>query len=250
MIKVRSYALSLISLIGIIFIMSGCTRSFPVAYNADMTRLSNADAIHNLSLGVAKFDDKRSWVDKNDAKSESYIAMKSPWKFGMTYQDKDYIPVKDLVQTIFVKEFINAGVNAKPIDHVLSKQNVTDIRTMSEQDKADYILGGEVMIFEFVNDEGVWTVTSSRTVALNLIMVKVNGEEVRLDTTLNETDRENEGMGVLHSTNIDKLMNKVVKKVVNQVIQQVAAKMALNYNDVSWKVVLNGKAYDFIPNLL
>ncbi len=248
--KIRSYAWSLISLIAIIFVMSGCTKSIPATYNADMTRLSNADAIANLSLGVAKFDDERSWVDKNDAKSESYIAMQSPWKFAMTYQDKDYIPVTDIIQSIFIKEFINAGINAKRIDHVLSKQNITDIRTLSEKDKADYILGGEILIFEFVNDAGFWTVTSRRTVTLNLIMLKVDGEEVRLDTTFNETDRENEGMVVRHSTNVDKLLNTVVKKVVNQVIQKVAATMALNYNDVSWKIVFNGKAYDFDPNLL
>lgn len=247
--KIRSYGL-LINIIGIIIFMSGCTKSIPVTYNSDMKRLNNADAICNLSLGVAKFDDKRSWVDKNDAKSESYIAMQSPWKFGMTYQNKEYIPINDLVQAIFVKEFINAGVNAKPIDHILSRQNIKDIPNISKQDKADYILGGEVLIFEFVNDAGVWTVSSRRTVALNLIMVKVTGEEVRLDAAFNETDRENEGMGVMHGTNVDKLMNKVVKKVVSQVIEQVAAKMALNYKDVSWKIALNGKSYDFVPNLL
>lgn len=245
----RSYAWSLINLIGIILIMSGCTKSISAKYNSDMTRLSNASALENVSLGVAKFNDKRSWVDVKDAKSESYIALQSPWKFGMTYEGKDYIPVKDLVQTIFVKEFINAGINAKPIDHVLSKLNITDIRDINKQANADYILGGEILMFEFVNDAGVWTVTSRRTVALHLIMVKVTGEEVRFESIFNETDRENEGMGVMHSTNVDKLLNTVVKKVVNKVVQQVAAKMAFNYNDVSWKIVFNGKAYDFVPNL-
>jgi hypothetical protein len=246
--KTRNCKWLLINLIGLILITSGCTKAIPVTYNADMDRLSGVDALSNLSLGIAKFDDKRTWVDQEDAKSESYIGMQSPWKFGMSYQNKDYIPVKDLVQTIFIKEFINAGISAKPIDHVLSKKNITDIQKLNEQNKSDYILGGEVLIFEFVNDAGVWTVTSRRSVALNLIMVKVDGEEVRYDVAFNETDREFEGMGVLHSTNVDVLMNKVFKKVIKQVVQQVAGEMALNYNDITWNIAINGKTYDFILN--
>jgi len=244
----RDKRLSLIH-VGIILLIAGCTRSIPATYNADMARLSNANAIANVSLGVAKFEDKRAWVDADDSKSESYIALQSPWKFGITYEDKEYIPVKDLVQTIFIKEFINSGINAKPIAQVISKQNINQIVTLSGNDKVDYIIGGQILIFEYVNDAGVWTVGSRRTVTINLIMLKINGEKVMLDTTINETQRENEGMGVLHSTNVDKLMNIVVKKVVNQVIQQVATKMTVNYNDVSWKVVVNGKAYDFNQNL-
>jgi hypothetical protein len=240
---------SLLIYVGIILILTGCTRSISATYNADMTRLSNANALANVSLGVAKFEDKRGWVNADDSKSESYIAMQSPWKFGITYQDKEYTPVKDVIQTIFIKELTNAGINAKPIAQIISKQNINHVRDLSEKDKIDYIIGGQILVFEFVNDTGVWTVGSRRTVTLNLIMVKMNGEEVLLDTNYNETQNENEGMGVLHSTNVDKLMNIVVKKVIKQVIQEVATKMALNYNDVSWKIVFNGKTYDFKPNL-
>lgn len=242
--KTKSCAWPLLSFIGIILMMSGCTKSISVNYNEDMPRLSNADSIGGISLGIAKFDDNRPWVDKNDVKSESYIAMQSPWKFGLSYQGKDYVPVKDIVQTIFVKEFLNAGIKAKPIDQIISKKNIVDVGKMPDGNKADYLLGGEILIFEFVNDAGVWTVESRRTIALNLIMVKSNGQTVCLETNFNETDRENEGMAVLHETNVDKLMNKVAKKVFHQVIKQVSEKMALNYKDISWKISLNGKAYD------
>lgn len=248
--KICSYAWILLSFIGIALTMSGCTKSIPVTYDADIARLINADALNKFSLGVAKFEDKRACIDKTDAKSESYVSMQSSWKFGMTYQNKEYMPIKDIVQDIFVREFINAGINAKPIDHILSKQNIEDILNITKQDKSDYLLGGEILIFEFFDDAGFWTVSSRRTVAINIILVKVNGEEVRLDVAYNETDRENEGMVVLHSTSADKLMNIVVKNVVNKVIQQVSSKMALNYNDVLWKIALNGKDYDFVPNLL
>lgn len=247
--KISSHALLLISFIEIILTMTGCTKSIPVTYNADMTRISNAEDIKNFSLGVAKFEDNRTLVYKDDAKSGSYVALQSPWKFGLTYQNKEYMPVKDIVQDIFVKELGNAGINAKPIDHVLSKKNLPDMRNITQLDKTDYLLGGEILIFEFANDAGFWTVTSHSTVALNLILVKVDGEEVRLDATYNETERENEGLVVLLTTNADTLVNKVLKKVVNQVIQQVSAKMALNCSDVSWKIALNGKAYDLVPNL-
>jgi hypothetical protein len=40
-----------------------------------------------------------------------------------------------------------------------------------------------------------------------------------------ETDRRGEGLGVLHSTNVDRLMNTVFRQVVTQVVEQVAAKL-------------------------
>lgn len=234
---------------GIILISTGCTRSIPATYNADMARLNNASALANVSLGVAKFNDKRAWIDTDDSKSESFIAMQGNWKFGITYKDKEFSPVKDVIQAIFIQEFTNAGINAKPLAQVISKQNINQIRELSEKDKVDYVIGGQVLVFEFVNEKGILTVGSRRSVTINLIMIKTNGEKVLLDTTYSETQNEKEGMGVLHSTNVDKLMNILVKKVVKQVIQEVASKMALNYNDVSWKIVFNGKVYNYNPKL-
>lgn len=238
----------LLSFVGVVLILAGCARSIDLTYNTGMSRLSNADKIGSLSLGIAKFDDKRSWVEKNNTKSESFVAQAGTWKFGMNYQGKEYYPIKDLIQTLFVSEFTKAGINAKPIEQVLSKQNIKDFQKLGEQNKLDFIVGGDILTFEFVNETGTWTVTSRRAVTLNLILVKVGGGEVRLDNIFNESDRENEGAGVLHSTNVDKLMNKIFKKVVQQVIEQVAAKMALNVDDVTWRVVYNGKVYNFTPD--
>jgi hypothetical protein len=51
-----------------------------------------------------------------------------------------------------------------------------------------------------------------------------------------QNDRENEGMGVMHSTNMDKLFNRVFKKVVGDVLTRLQPRLA--GSDV--RVSLNG----------
>lgn len=189
---------------GIIVVTAGCTRSIPANYNADMTRANNASALEKVTLGVALFEDKRGWVDASDSQSESYIARQGFWKFGLTFQDKDYTPVKDVMQSVLIKEFKNAGINTKSISQVISKQNINKVWELSAKDKYDYVLGGQILAFEFVNDTG-WTISSRRSVTLNLIMAKIDGQKVLLDTTYAETQSENEGMGVMHTTNMTSL---------------------------------------------
>jgi hypothetical protein len=53
-----------------------------------------------------------------------------------------------------------------------------------------------------------------------------------LDNNVALTDRQDEGMGVRHSTNVERLMNNVFRRVVTQIVEQVTAKLALD----SWNV--------------
>ncbi|GFE59278.1 hypothetical protein [Geobacter sp. AOG1] len=205
---------------------SGCTRSFDVAYQADAARLSNATELEKYSLGVAKFEDKRAWVEEGNVKSESFVALQGPWKFGMTYKETDYIPVKDLLQELLVQELTKAGFKAKALDKVLSKSNAQSIKELNKEQTSDYIIGGQLLSFEFVNETGFLTVTSRRNATLNLNLFDGKSSDVLIDTVINETDREGEGMGVMHSTNIEKLMNRVFKKVAQQVIQKTADKVS------------------------
>ncbi|TAL25214.1 MAG: hypothetical protein EPN94_05710, partial [Nitrospirae bacterium] len=113
----------LLVLIGLVIvtILSGCTRSLYVAYQADAARLSNASTLEKFSLGVAKFEDKRAWVEGGNPKSESFVALQGPWKFGLTYKETEYVPVKDILQDLLVQELMKAGFKAKALDKVLSK---------------------------------------------------------------------------------------------------------------------------------
>lgn len=223
---------------------TGCTRSLELNYTADTARLANADALARVSLGVAKFDDKRPWIDQTDKESESYIAKQGPWKFGLTWQGKEYVPVKTVVQDLFVAEFAKAGVTAKPLDQVLSKQTRSEFRKAAEAHGVDYVLGGEIFVFEFVNEDRGFTITSRRTVTLNVLLVKTGADETLLDTSFSENERKGKGMGVLHSTNLDRLVNGVFKKVVRQVIEQVATKLALRPEDVRIRVAHGASTWE------
>ena len=218
----------LLVLIGLVVVTmsSGCTRSLDVAYQADTARLSNATTLEKFSLGVAKFEDKRAWVDVGNPKSESFVALQGPWKFGLTYKETEYMPVKDILQDLLVQELTKAGFKAKALDKVLSKSNSSTVKELSRDNATDYILGGQLLSFEFVNEEGMWTVTSRRSATLNMNLFKADNTEAVIDTVITETDREGEGMGVMHSTNVEKLMNRVFKKVAQQVIQKASDKIS------------------------
>jgi hypothetical protein len=86
----------------------------------------------------------------------------------------------------------------------------------------------------------VWTVTSRRAVTLEINLLQARSGDLVLDTTISQLDRQGEGMGVRHSTNVDRLMNTVFRQVVTQVIEQVAAKLALDPHDVHVRLVLAG----------
>jgi hypothetical protein len=55
-----------------------------------------------------------------------------------------------------------------------------------------------------------------------LTLVKVGGAAVFTDRAFDEQVSEGEGMGVLHSTNVDKLLNIVLKGAVKKVIKGVS----------------------------
>jgi len=232
----RKRGLLLGSWLGVILLGAGCTRAMEVSYNADVQRLSQADALGKIPVGVAKFEDKRAWVDKSDPQTLSYVGQAGAWKFGMDYKGKEYVPVRDVVQEVLVESFNKAGLSAKPIDQILAKEGRLGFRQVGERHGFHYVLGGEILVFEWANEKGFFTVTSRPAVTLQLVMVRVTDENPVLDTVVNESERQSEGLGVLHSTNLDRLMNTVFKQVVQKVIMEVATKLALDPRDVHIKV--------------
>lgn len=217
--------------------LPGCTRSMEMNYSPALYRLPQADQLASIVLGVAKLEDRRTTIDRSDLESLGYVMRAGAWKFGLTHQGKEYVPVADLVQALFVDEFKRAGVQARAVPKILTKDNLTDIRDAGEQAGAAYVLGGRVLIFEVVNEVGMWTVTARRSITLEINVVRVQGGDVVLDNTVSLTDKE-ESMAIAHSTSIDRLMNNVFRRVVTQVVEQVAAKLALDPRDVDVRVTL------------
>ena len=219
--------------------ISACTRSLEMTYNPAGYQLTQTDQLRSIALGIAKFEDRRSWIDRSEPESLAYVMQQGAWKFGLTYQGKEYVPVQDLVQMIFVDEFKRAGVEeVKAIPQVLTKDAVPAMRTAAEQNRVTYMLGGRIHVFEIVNEAGMWTVTSRRAVTLEITLLQAASGNLMLDTTVSQLDRRGEGMGVRHSTNVDRLMNTVFRQVVTQVIEQVAAKLALAPCDVHVRFAL------------
>lgn len=217
--------------------LPGCTRSMEMKYSPALYRLPQADQLASIVLGIAKLEDRRTTIDRSDLESLGYVMRTGAWKFGLTHRGKEYVPVADLVQALFVDEFKRAGVQAKAVPKILTKDNLTDMRTAGEQAGAAYVLGGRVLIFEIVNDVGMWTVTARRSITLEINVVRVQGGDVVLDNTVSLTDKE-ESMAIAHSTSVDRLMNNVFRRVVTQVVEQVAAKLALDPRDVDVRVTL------------
>jgi hypothetical protein len=227
----------LVGLVGLVP-LSGCTRSLDMTYNPALYRLAQADQLKGKVLGVAKLEDRRSVIDQTEPQSLGYVMQQGPWRFGLTYQGREYVPVGDLVQALFVDEFGRAGVEAKAMPQVLTKDSLPAMRAAGEQAGVRYVLGGRVLVFEIVNEDKFWTIVSRRSVTLEITVVDVPSGGSILDTTVAQTDRRDEGMGVRHSTNVDRLMNTVFRQVVTQVVEQVAAKLALDPRDVNVRVAV------------
>jgi hypothetical protein len=219
-------------------VLTGCTRSLEMTYTPSLYRLPRADQLTGVSLGIAKLEDRRSWVDRSEPESLGYVMQSGSWRFGLTHQGRDYVPVPDLIQALFVDEFSRAGIEVKPLPEVLTKDGVTAMRAAGEKHATSYALGGRVHVFEIVNEQGFWTVTSRRSITLEISVVQVRTGELVFDSTVASSDRRGEGMGVLHSTNVDRLMNTVFRQVVTQVVEQVAAKLALDASDIDVRITM------------
>lgn len=206
---------------------AGCTRSLDVKYAGGFDQASSVKTSSLKKIAILPFADERAWVDKEDDQSRSYIAKQGVWKFGLTFEGQEFAPVSGLLQTLLVSEFKAAGYDA-----VASALPSPDVA---------YNLSGRIVNFEFENEMGLVTVTSRRVVTIALSLTDSTGKSVLDNQLFSENDREYEGLGVMHSTNIDKLMNRALKKVVTDVLIRLKPKLAFRDN-VEFRVTLNGIA--------
>ncbi len=217
--------------------LAGCTRSLEMNYAPALYRLPQADALKGIVLGVAKPEDRRASVIQADPDNLTYVMRQGSWRFGLTYKGQEFVPVADLVQTLFVEEFTRAGVESKPIAKILTKDKIADVRAAGEQAGVPYVLGGRVLVFEITNDVG-WTVTSRRSVTLEVTLVRVQSGDVAFDNVVSMGDREESAWAITHRTSVDRLMNSAFRQVVTQIVEQVAAKLALDPRDVHVRFAL------------
>lgn len=249
--KTNCFRWFLIIGIGIVFTATGCTRSINVSYKMDDDVAGNSniagpyiwagESLKNVTIGVAKFDDLHSWVKKNEPESESYIGKTGKITWGLTYEGKKYSAVKDIMQKVLVAEFKNAGFNAKPIDMVLSKKNKQDFQMVGKNNGVDYIIGGDIVNFEFEwKNKLIYALVEDR-ISLDIIMVKTQGGEALLDNNrFTESDSEKDYIGGNNTALLGayQLVNKELKKIVRRVIRQVSLGLYKDIKTLSLEDIL------------
>ena len=218
-------------------LLAGCTRSLEMSYSPALYRLPEVDKLKGIVLGVAKPEDRRASVVQSDPDNLTYVMRQGAWRFGLTYKGREFVPVADLLQMLFVEEFNRAGVESRPIAKILTKDRIADMRAAGEQAGVPYVLGGRVLVFEITNDVG-WTVISRRSVTLEVTLVRVQTGDLAFDNVFSAGNRDESAWGISHATSVDRLMNSAFRQVVTQVVEQVAAKLALDPRDVHVRIAL------------
>jgi hypothetical protein len=209
------------------------------AYNPALYRMPEADRWRGVVLGVARFEDRRSWIDHADPRSPAYVMQQGRSRYDLTVDGQQHIPVADLVQNILVAELGRAGVEAKPIPQVVTTDESAAIGEAGRQAGVGYLLGGRILVFEIV-DEEVMTMRPvhlyRRAVTLELRLVRVADGERLLDTTVSRLARSREGWGPIigdATINADRLLNSVFRQVVVEIVEKViAVKLAMERGQI------------------
>jgi hypothetical protein len=119
--------------------------------------VSATTTIGKPAIGVARFLDKRSWVDESDPGSEGIIgefvtpsgSLGKGYRQGMTYQGKKFFPVKDFVQIVLVEQLRAAGFNARPIEEVISTNDRKAVEQAEQLAQVQFVLTGEIVEFQW-----------------------------------------------------------------------------------------------------
>ena len=204
----------------VVALSTGCTtRSFPGTYRGNLD-LGGVSLPLDKTIGVARFKDMRPQANLGTDPSKSYIANMGVVKIGLTYNSRAYMPVDELLHDILISELTKLGATARRLDTGAPIVDERSLQAAGRSARVDYALGGQIMAFEFGASSGMWTVDGFQTVTLSVTMVKVNGPTLFANKLFTDSHRENEGMGVLHTTLIDKLLNIALKNTLRRLVQE------------------------------
>ena len=207
--------------------ISGCSRSFDVSYVPNTYPNTHADS--NIKIGIKKFIDKRKWLSGTKEKG-SIVAVEGIWRFGLTYEEKDFSPVNEIIQDIFIKELKASGIDALKY----LKTNEYDYVLY------DYVLEGNITSFEFRYKGGSFQSNKGRSrVKLDLVLYDVKGNGIYIDETFMRGDKKR---SIFHSTNADRLLNVVLRRVIGEVYQSINKKLFIEKEDIT--LTINHVAID------
>src|SRR5439155_2450115 len=102
----------------------GGTMSLDMNYSPALYRLQQADQWRGIALGIAKLEDRRSWIDPTNPERLGYVMQQGAFRLGLTYDGRKDVPVSDLVQNLLLEEFKRAGVEGKAVPKIRTEDNV------------------------------------------------------------------------------------------------------------------------------
>jgi len=213
---------------------TGCARSYQSRYTVGLTRPSNAFP-EGASLGITELKDARPLANVARDPAKCVVGTYGLHKFGITHKGQKFIGVGVLIQDLLVQELQGIGIDAHAVgsDEIVVEPG--DLQKLAAQSKYDFVLGGKVLQFSFDYREGMITVTGMQTAALELSLVRPEGKPVFKNEVFMENNTENEGMGCLHSTSIDKLLTKALKKALQRVADRITEATASGTGEVASK---------------
>ena len=217
-----------IILLGILIsITSGCTirNSFPVEYKKN--KIENITVLNLDSVGVTKWQDKRSLASFNDELAEKAVMRMGPAIIGITSDEVEFVRVADFVRDNFIKELTSLGVNAKALDVMPSNSDTNLLANIANNNNVKMIISADLLNFD-INCSGTWTLECTRNVSFSMTMVDNSGNQLITRELFNSTFANNEGMAVLHPTLLEQIKNDVLrealKKAVIKTIEEVNKK--------------------------
>lgn len=199
---------------------SGCAQSYPVHYRSGLD-MASPILPPNESIGIGRFRDARPEARINSDPSKGYLSQSGPFKAGLTYEGRRYIPINELIQDLLIKELQSVGVDAKAIGGGQIALNRRDLTRLAHEAGTTYALGGQIQDFVFSYPEAdpsrffrLPKFTGNQTATLSLTLVRSSGVPLFEGKVFTDTHIENVGIVFGHTASVDKLLNIALKNVL------------------------------------
>jgi len=222
--------------------LSGCgfSTSTEMPYTSPPVLAAARTPGKQVTVGVAQFHDKRTWVDTSDPHSEGIIgdalspsgeSLGPRYRQGMTYHGRAYFPVKDFIQLVLIDQLRSSGFDARPIDRMVSRNDDRELEAAGQQAGVEYVVAGDILKFQwelaFSINPDLNTATELRRylVLLSVTLVRTAGAERLIDRPfLKAVELPLNEIATTHYTAYNQVLLEQFNKVLVQIVQQIAAK--------------------------
>jgi hypothetical protein len=204
----------------------GCTDwltplSLDLHYSADAPRLSQAEQLKHLKIGVARFFDGRKLLP-DDVHSASYVAQDKNYHIGLTWGGHTFAPVAEVVQGLLISELEHAGLTVVPLDARVDADDVSAAQAAGQG--CDIVLGGVIHVLAYnqssFDDPNPTAEIEATAFELPEGRALFHGRYVRNGSVgYNEPPRQQK---------VDRLFDRALRPAAHQLIKELASTLAEN----------------------